>query len=78
LLFNAPGIVAGKNAAFSKVSLPLAGLFGKNMAKVLLFVPDLASPCKRIALGRAFFGLHLWHAATLNRFGIGLSWKTPL
>jgi hypothetical protein len=46
LLFNASGIVAGKNSALSQVSLPLAGLFGKNVAKVLLFVLNLASPGK--------------------------------
>jgi hypothetical protein len=66
VLFNVPGIVAGKNSAFSKVSFTLTGLFGKNMAEVLFLVFNLASPGKRIALGRALFGFHFWHFATLN------------
>jgi hypothetical protein len=46
LLLNTPGVVAGKNSALSQVSFSLAGFFGKNMAEVLLFILNLASPGK--------------------------------
>jgi hypothetical protein len=45
----------------TEIPFPLAGLLGKDMAKILLLVPYLACPGKGIALGRALFGFHLGH-----------------
>jgi hypothetical protein len=45
----------------TEIPFPLGGFFGKNMAKVLLFVLYLAASGEGIALGRAFLGFHLRH-----------------
>jgi hypothetical protein len=47
----------------AEIPLPFGRLFGENMAQVLFFVFNLACSGKRIALGGAFFGFHLWHDA---------------
>jgi hypothetical protein len=60
-------IVLGQDTGMAEIPLPFGRLFGKNMAQVLFFVLNLACSGKRIALGGALLGFHLWHdAAPLN------------
>jgi hypothetical protein len=47
----------------AEIPLPFAGLFGKYMPQILLFVLYLAGPGKRVPLGGALFGFHLRHDA---------------
>jgi hypothetical protein len=60
-LLNYRHIIAGKYAGVTEIPLPFTGLFGKDMAKVLLFILYLAGSGKGIALGGAFFSFHFRH-----------------
>jgi hypothetical protein len=64
LFSNRRHIIGRKNTSVPQLALSFRGLFSENVAKVLFFVFNLASPGKAKTLAGTFLCFHFGHDTT--------------